>query len=231
MPNYDDSHRPPDVKVSIKPAELMWRIPQFFPDMDSSVHKKLFLYLQELIRFNGRINLISTRSEPSADIVHIADAILASKMILKSSDQREIYDIGTGNGLPGVVMSILAPDRQIVFLDKDARKIEFVKHICSRLEIKNAFFLHQRVEELDIDSIHCAVSRGFASISKSLLLLRKAMANDAEYYHMKSDSWTREIADIPTQICSYWKPSLVGTYTLPGESGANLSIVLTKKKK
>jgi len=234
---YDDFReskkktKPEESKVAKGASVIVrnWRIPEFFPQLNDKTLQKLRIYFDELIRFNGRINLISARSEENADIIHFADSILASQVILDATNQKEIFDIGTGNGLPGIILAILAPERQILFIDKDARKIEFIKHMLSRLEIKNAQALHKRVEELEHNRVHCAVSRGFASISKSLLLMRKSMSSGAEYYHLKTDAWTKEVAEIPTQICSFWTPSLVGSYELPNVKPSKFTVVLTKK--
>lgn len=224
--NYDDANKNIDDKRE-RPKRY-WRIPDFFPNMDQEVQQKLLAYQTELIHFNGRINLISSRTEQQADLIHITDCVTCSEMILRATDQKEIFDIGSGNGLPGVVLAILDPERQIIVVDKDARKMEFLKHVSSRLFLKNVTFYHQRVEDIEPNRIHCAVSRGFASITKAIIALRKPCSLNAEYYHMKSDSWVREIAQIPTQLCSFWEPSLIGEYKLP-ITNAQLSLVLTKK--
>jgi len=205
-----------------------WRIQDWFDNFDVEKEKKLRAYFIELIHFNGRINLISTRSEENGDLIHITDCIIAGSIILGSTKQREIYDIGSGNGLPGIVMAILDPDRQFVLIDRDAKKIEFIKHICSRVGIKNVSAQQARVEDLKSGTVHCAVSRGFASLSKSVITLRKASPVGGEYFHMKSDSWVREVAQIPTQLCAFWEPSLVSEYQLPTVE-SKFSVVLTKK--
>ncbi|MCB0356582.1 MAG: class I SAM-dependent methyltransferase, partial [Bdellovibrionales bacterium] len=120
---------------SLKPKKY-WRVPEFFPELSKEQQEKLLAYQTELIHFNGRINLISARTEQEADIIHMADCIKASQLILKGSQQKEIFDIGSGNGLPGIVMAILDAERKIVVVDKDARKMEFLKHLCSRLDLK-----------------------------------------------------------------------------------------------
>ncbi len=205
-----------------------WRVPELFPSLDSGLVERLHNYQKELIKFNSKINLISTRSEENCDLVHIIDSLFAAQIILNATQQKEIFDIGSGNGLPGVVMATIDPERQIVILDKDSRKIEFIKHVCSRLELSNVSFVNSRAEELEEGRVHCAVSRGFASVSKSIISLRKVFATGADYFHIKSDSWAREVAEMPTQACAFWEPSLVDNYKIP-IVGSDFSVVLTKK--
>lgn len=206
----------------------MWRIREWFPKLSDEVSGKLKAFHYELIHFNGRINLISPRTERFADLIHFADSIMAAEVILAHTNKPEIYDIGSGNGIPGLVMAVLAPERKFVLIDKDARKIEFLKHCIARLSLKNASALQTRFEDIPDGAVTCAVSRGFASLSKALISARKACGLGTDYYHFKADSWVREVAEIPTQVCSLWSPELIKEYTLP-DNGPKLAIVLTKK--
>ncbi len=206
-----------------------WRLPEWFSQILTEAELNLLrAYHIELLHFNTRLNLISVQTESNADLVHFSDSVLGSKEILSYTEKDEIYDIGSGNGFPGVVLAILAPNRTIHLIDSDARKIEFLKHVAHRLGLKNLLPRHSRLEDLPKESIHCAVSRGLASIGRTLLLSRKACAVDCDYFHFKSSSWVTEVVDIPPQVCAYWTPKLVEEYDLPG--GYNkLSVVVTKK--
>lgn len=211
-------------------TKSQWRIPGWFAHLSELQHEQLKMFHVELISFNGRINLISPRSERNADIMHFADCISACEALLSSTQSAEIYDIGSGNGLPGIVLSILDSERKVIMIDKDARKVEFLKHVAGKLGLKNALAIHTRVEDLPEGSVACAISRGFASIGKSLVACRKIASEGMEYYHMKSDSWVREVASIPPQICSYWQPKLVTKYALPSNM-ATMQLILTKRIK
>ena len=209
-------------------SKTQWRVPEWFAHLSDLQLEQLRVFHVELISFNGRINLISPRSERNADIMHFADCISASEALLASTSEQEIYDIGSGNGLPGIILAILDPTRKVVLIDKDARKIEFLKHVAGKLNLKNALPVHTRIEDLPETSIKCAISRGFASIGKALVACRKAAAPGMEYYHMKSESWVTEAAEIPPQICSYWQPQLDKKYTVPANL-ASMHLILTKR--
>jgi 16S rRNA (guanine527-N7)-methyltransferase len=205
-----------------------WRIPRWFPELGEQVHAQLRAYHAELVYFNGRMNLISPRTEKIADFVHIADGILGSRIVLASTNKTEIFDLGSGNGVPGLIMALLAPDRIIRLVDADARKIEFLKHCVSRFGLKNCFTIHARLEDLSPSTINAAVSRGFASVSKSLLMARRAAAIGCEFFHFKSQAWSTEVAEMPSQILASWDPRHVTDYKLP-ESDTAMSIVITTR--
>src|SRR5690606_29777913 len=191
------------------------RTSEWLRDLSPATVSHLRVCHSELIFFNGRMNLISPRTELNADLVHFSDAILASRQIISLTKCRIFHDIGSGNGIPGIVMALLYPDIRVSLIDADARKVEFLKHIIARLELKNADTIHARLEDLESGTVKCAISRGFASISKALLMSRKAAALGCEFYHLKGPSWSKELAEVPSQILAHWEPEKVTDYSLP----------------
>ncbi|MCB0419597.1 MAG: 16S rRNA (guanine(527)-N(7))-methyltransferase RsmG [Bdellovibrionales bacterium] len=208
---------------------MNWRISKWFPSMEAEVLEKLKLYHSELLHFNKSINLISSKTEESADELHIADAILGGQLILNDAKHNNIYDIGSGNGVPGIVLAIMDRQKKIFLLDSDSRKCEFLKLMVKRLHLNNAEVINTQFEKISEDSIECAVSRGFASLGKTLIVARQKMKKGATYYNFKSDSWFREVADIPSQVSMHYTPQLLGDYSLPS-SNAKLSIIKVTKR-
>lgn len=205
-----------------------WRIEQWFPDLSPAVVEKLKKFHEELLKFNKTVNLISVKTIPMADVIHFADCILACRVIIADIKHKEIFNFGSGNGFPGVVLAILAPQLKVHLVELDQRKAEFLKHLVSTLELKNADVLIRPVEAFPANSVSCAISRGFAPLSKALLMTRKIFPIGGVYYHMKGEEWATEIADIPTQLCSFWQPGLLSEYRLPiGE--VRFAVVKTEK--
>jgi 16S rRNA (guanine527-N7)-methyltransferase len=224
------------VKQSLSPPTtptepvIQWRIPELFADLAPETLLKLKGFHDELIKFNKTINLISANTIMDADIIHFADCILSIQAILKSGDYPNVHDIGSGNGFPGLIWAILAPKSQITMIDRDSRKVEFVKHVTSQLKLSNARADIMKVEDLPDNSVSCAISRGFATISKSILAVRKSVKLGGSYFHMKGERWGGEVADIPSQLCSIWEPALFYEYDLPSISKKqHMVLVVTKK--
>jgi 16S rRNA (guanine527-N7)-methyltransferase len=196
--------------------------------MPANMLETMRLFHVELLHFNAKVNLIGRGTERDADEAHMADSILGSEILLKHCTAKTIFDIGSGNGLPGIAIAIMDPTRTVKLVEKDARKSEFLKQIIFRLKLPNAQVMNVRLEDIPPGSIDAAVSRGFASISKALLIGNKAFHKESQYYHMKTTTWSTEIAEIPSQLCAIWAPELVGEYSLP-HTQARRAVVATKK--
>jgi 16S rRNA (guanine527-N7)-methyltransferase len=215
-------------KSGAEPITNQWRIDQWFPEIPLEMKNQLKRFYEELLKFNKTVNLIAAKTIPTADSIHFADCILATRLIEKDLKVDEIYDFGSGNGFPGIIMALMMPHRKIHLVELDGRKAEFLKHVIVQLGLKNCDVLVRQAEALPVGSVRCGVSRGFAGISKAILLTRRIFPVGGVYYHLKSEEWATEIADIPTQLCSYWLPGLVGEYKLPvGE--VRFAVIKTEK--
>lgn len=207
---------------------IHWRLAEWFPELTQQQLAKLKLYHEELLKGNKAINLIGVKTISHADAIHFADSILASREILKITNINPLHEIGVGNGFPGLVMSILNPDIQITLVVPDAKKAEFVTTLAGQMGLKNLKVLNTSLEKLPEASLQFVVCRGLASISRTILALRKPVRKGGTVFHMKGEEWFKEVSEIPTQLCAYWRPALLSEYRLPiGE--VNFSVVRTDK--
>lgn len=227
------AYKPP-AKVAVepaKPAESLvphWRLKSWFPDLNDIVIGQLRQIHQEILKANNSMNILPNRTLLDADAMHIADSIIGGRIVLGATKAQEIFDIGSGSGLPALVMAILDPNRKFIVVEKDERKIEFLKGAITRLQLKNVSVFAGRFEELKDNTVEAAVTRDFMSITKIILSARKPCKLGADFFHFKTDSWVSEVADIPSQVCVFWAPKLVKEYNLPIPSDP-LAIVVTKK--
>ncbi len=206
--------------MSTNPVEdnstYSWKIKEWFPELEDKVVSALKLYADILIKFNKTINLVGPKTIPFLDSLHFSDSIMAQRIILENSPNIDhIYDFGSGNGFPGLVFGILEKKMKVTLVDSDSRKIEFLKHVISNLQLNNVFTVNSTIENLPQNSVNFAVSRGLANISKSILVARKCFSKKGIYFHMKSEQWGLEVSEIPIQLCSIWEPALVKEYKLP----------------
>jgi 16S rRNA (guanine527-N7)-methyltransferase len=211
-----------------KDGNALWRVAEWFPALSSEVLTSLKAYQLELLKFNIKLNLISRNTERESDELHFADCLLASQVLLKQKLGPRVFDIGSGNGFPGLLLAIVDPGREYVLVESDSRKCEFLKHAVHVLKLKNANVMNVRLESLMGSGLETAVSRGFASISKTVLACNKLFPLGGQFYHLKGNNWSSEIAELPSQLISVWRPQLVGEYTLP-VSQARRAVVITQK--
>lgn len=206
-----------------------WRIETWFADLPKDKANQLKIFFDLLIKANRTHQSISPKSMPFVDAMFFADSILALKLIFSDkSNINELYDFGTGAGFPGLVGAILYPDKKFVLVDQDASKISFIADCVGTVGLKNVKTIQSPIESLPANSVSHAVSRGVSNISKLILSARKCVAQGGVLYHMKSENWGMEVADIPSQLCSVWSPGLVSEYRLPiGE--VRFAVVKTEK--
>lgn len=209
--NYFNKHNKPPEE---KPKEF-WRLKEWFSDLTDEQVNKLKLFNTEVIKLNPSLNLISEKTIPFADVIHFADCIMACNAMTKESKLSAITDIGLGNGFPSVIFSVLNPGTKVVMLDKDPRKVEFINHTAKILDLKNLDAKVIGLDSLGPSSLDTVVMRSPTVITKALLALRKQVKKGGSLYMLKSEEWATEVANIPSQLCSYWTPSLVGEYRLP----------------
>lgn len=197
-----------------KPKEF-WRIKEWFNDIPDEKIDKLKLFNSELIKYNPSLSLVSEKTLVFSDVIHFSDCILACREIVKDTKPTSVTDIGAGNGFPGIIMGILYPEIKITIIERDARKVEFLNQVVTLLKQDNIVCSNGWVDSVKPGSLDVVVMRGFTVISKALLLLRKQVKRGGNLYVMKSEEWATEVANIPSQLCSFWTPSLVGEYRLP----------------
>lgn len=205
------------------------RLKTWFPDLTDSQVASLVIYLTELNKFNRSLNLVSASTLKNAEAILIADGIHAARHIFPSLiEGQPLYDFGSGNGCPALIFAALLPQKKVVLVDRDQKKLEFCKQTAQAMGLANIEFLLKGVEELPAASIVNVVARGSAPLAKILIKYRHQLPKGGKFFHMKGDGWANELASLPSQVFSHWTPSVMGKYFLP-ESSVEMFVVLTEK--
>ena len=166
---------------------------------------KLLIYKELLIKWNNSFNLTSVKN---TEIVthHFLDCLAVIPFINSST----LLDVGTGAGLPGIVIAIVNPDIKVSLIDKVGKKITFIKRVIAELEIKNIETYHDRVELLTSEEKYDGIiSRAFSNMEVFIKSTKHLIKSQGVWYGMKSkkilddemininDPWTLEKLDIP----------------------------------
>ena len=145
-----------------------WRAPPVGPAIVTGIEAepKLVRYLDELYRWNERINLTSI-SRVEAESRHLAEARRLLVHAAPATGAR-VADIGAGGGVPGMVMAILRPDLRVTLIESDRRKAGFLVHAAALCDCAGVTVEPRRAEEVGRDPAHrdtydLAVSRATAS--------------------------------------------------------------------
>lgn len=116
----------------------------------------LLRYIQYLTEWSATVNLTAIR-DPRRIITH---HILDSLALLPFLEGENILDVGSGAGLPGIPLAIMAPDRKITLLDKKLKSIHFLRHVAHSLQLPGVEVVHSLVERYEPPSLFsCVVSR------------------------------------------------------------------------
>ena len=120
---------------------------------------QLLYYLQQLLFWNKAYNLTAIKDDQQALIKHIFDSL----SIVPFLPAGDLLDIGTGAGLPAVIIAICQPQRAVTALDSNQKKIRFIKQVASELGLKNLTPVASRIEA-HAGSYQVITSRAFASL-------------------------------------------------------------------
>ena len=113
--------------------------------------------------------------------------------------QMRLLDVGSGAGLPGVVIAIACPHIQVTCLDAVAKKAAFVQQVAASLGLTNLRGLHQRIEH--IDTAHAVVcSRAFASLADFVHGSAKALAPGGVWLALKGKAPTEELSALGPEV-------------------------------
>lgn len=202
---------------------------ELIPEIEKRTYIRLEIYANELVKFNKAINLVSPSTIPKMGDIHFADSLLGAQIVRKSLNPSDpLYDLGSGNGFPGLAFAMLYPEIEIILVERDSRKCEFLKHIVDLTKLENVKVINNEIKALGNSAIKQAMARGLAPIPRALLHFRPLFPPSGKFYHFKSDSWAKEVADIPSQAFSVWECGLLETYHLPQQKSEQ-AIVLTTR--
>lgn len=197
-----------------KPKEY-WRLKEWFPDISEETDQKLKIYFDQLNKFNRTLGLVSEKTMPMADVLHFSDCILAIRKVMAEAKPSSITDIGTGNGFPGIVLATLFPNVKVSIIDKDPKRIEFLKSSATLLGLKNLECIEKGIDSITPLTLEKVIVRAPTPLGKALLALRRQVRKGGSIYFLKGEEWASEVANMPSQLCTFWAPNLVGEYRLP----------------
>lgn len=128
---------------------------------------QLLAYLQQLHHWNKAYNLTAVRDPAEMLVQHVFDSLAVVPELRRRQGERDVRvaDMGSGAGLPGIILGICQPDWTIFCVDAVGKKTAFVRQAAGVLGLKNVQAIHGRIESLDSLQADVVISRAFASLS------------------------------------------------------------------
>ena len=107
--------------------------------------EKLYKYMELLLEWNEKMNLTAITNEDEIILKHFIDSAIINKY---TDNMKNLIDVGTGAGFPGMVLKIINKDLDVVLLDALNKRINFLSKVIEKLNLKNIEAIHGRAEEL-----------------------------------------------------------------------------------
>jgi 16S rRNA (guanine527-N7)-methyltransferase len=126
---------------------------------------RLATYRDLLLRWNATINLVSARTAADIDARHIADSLQLLPLL---PGDGAIADLGSGGGLPGLVIAAALPGRDIHLVESDRRKAAFLMDAAGRMGLAKVKVHPQRIEQASLPPVAAVTARALAPLDTLL---------------------------------------------------------------
>ncbi|HZU62393.1 MAG TPA: 16S rRNA (guanine(527)-N(7))-methyltransferase RsmG [Novosphingobium sp.] len=137
--------------------------------MDSAGLARLERFIALLAEENQRQNLVSAASLADVWRRHIADSAQLLALVPRETSTPWL-DLGTGAGLPGIIIAALRPDAEVVMVESRSRRIAWLNHLCAELGLERASTIGQRLELVQTRHVGVISARAFAPLDRLLTL-------------------------------------------------------------
>ena len=159
--------------MSSNPGDIQLLL-KYFPELDAVQIDKFSQLGPLYMEWNEKINLISRKDIENLYEKHILHSLAIAKA-MPFVGGTSVMDVGTGGGFPGIPLAIMFPDSQFTLVDSIGKKINVVKDIAARLDLKNVSAYHARAEEIP-GSFHFITGRAVTDINAFYGWVRKKIA-------------------------------------------------------
>ena len=171
---------------------------------DTQIHQ--LLDYQDLIgKWTKVYNLTAVRDPAEMLTHHLLDSLAAIAPLKRHLQQAgleqgsTLLDVGSGAGLPGVVIAMCCPAVAVTCVDAVAKKAAFIKQTALALKLPNLSGLHARVESID-EPFDVICSRAFASLRDFTKWSDSALAAKGVWMAMKGKHPVDELAALPATV-------------------------------
>ncbi len=151
-------------------------------DVSAEVQQKLLAYLALLQKWNKVYNLTAVRDPNEMVTLHLLDSL----SVLPHVQVKNLLDVGSGGGLPGVVLAICLPSLQVTTIDTVQQKAIFMRQVKGELGLDNLQVVHARVESFKpAEKFEAIISRAFSELALLVKLTKNLLAQNGQWLAMK----------------------------------------------
>ena len=153
------------------------------------LYNNLLIYKDLLLKWNKVFNLISIKGAEEIVTHHFLDCLA----IVSHIEGRNILDVGSGAGLPGIIIGLCCPEKNITLVDSVGKKTAFLKQTCAELKLSNITVINKRVEDVRTKNLFDSIiARAFSDMQMLIDLTKHLIENKGTWYGMKSKKINEE---------------------------------------
>ncbi len=171
---------------------------------DAGQAAALLKYLDLLQRWNATYNLTAVREREAMLTQHLADCLAVigplQRQRARGRPPARMLDVGSGGGLPGLVLAVMLPGLDVTCVDTVGKKAAFIRQVAGALALPNLHAVHARVEALKAPPFDLVTARAFASLADFVSLTRGHLARDGLWMAMKGKPPLDEMAALPSGV-------------------------------
>ena len=195
---------------------------QSFPD---GTAEKLGALINELARWNRKVNLTAIRDTGEMITAHLLDSLIAAPLL----EGDTVLDVGTGPGFPGLPLAVVHPERQFTLLDSNNKKIMFAQHAAGLLGLDNVSAVKARGEDYapghGFDTV---IARALAALPRLVEIAGHHVGEDGVFVALKGRYPTEELEELE-QLELPWRYA-VTELNVPGlEKGSRHAVLLRRQ--
>lgn len=170
-------------------------------NLTDAQYEQLLGYLALIQKWNKVYNLTAVRDPQEMLTYHLLDSLTAVAPLVRHTQGRpaNVLDVGSGGGLPGIVLAICRSELDVSCVDTVGKKAAFIQQVAASLKLSNLRGIHARVESLSgpFDVICC---RAFAALPDFVTWSRGALAQQGVWMAMKGKHPQDEIDGLPVDV-------------------------------
>ncbi len=166
-----------------------------------SVKDKIKKYYELLVKWNEKVNLVSISDEEEFVRKHVRDT---EKIIPHLKGVGTLVDLGSGAGLPGILIKILKPKIDVTLVEATRKKVSFCEEVVRSLKLKNILPIWGRVEDeglmRGLGAFDAVVSRATWELKKYVIIAGRYVGSGGICIAMKGSKWAEELQEAANVI-------------------------------
>jgi 16S rRNA (guanine527-N7)-methyltransferase len=166
--------------------------------LDAELTAPLMRYLAELEKWNATYNLSGIKVVDEMVIRHLLDSLAVLPALAPPAPGTRMIDVGSGAGVPGLILAIACPQLVVTTLDSAGKKARFMRHAIRALNLANATVFEGRAEDhAPAAPYDLIISRAFASLADFVTVTAHLAGPDSRWLAMKAHVDDAERASLP----------------------------------